>query len=101
MPAMASCFLLSSGPSALTSSVVGRAQLAGPSAFSPSFASARPSCVLPLRARGTGLRMMSGSPEDATVVSGMVKKLEKEFSPVKLEVIPAYGYVHRFTRSTL
>jgi stress-induced morphogen len=34
--------------------------------------------------------MMSETSGD-TVVDGMIKKLEKEFSPVKLEVIPAYG----------
>jgi len=35
--------------------------------------------------------MMSGTAEGDSVVAGMVKKLEKEFTPVKLEVIPAYG----------
>jgi len=45
--------------------------------------------AMPLR--GTGLRMMSGTAEGDSVVAGMVKKLEKEFTPVKLEVIPAYG----------
>ena len=34
--------------------------------------------------------MMSETSGD-TVVDGMVKKLEAEFSPAKLEVIPAYG----------
>jgi len=34
--------------------------------------------------------MMSSAAGDS-VVDGMVKKLQKEFSPVKLEVIPAYG----------
>ena len=34
--------------------------------------------------------MMSETSGD-TVVDGMIKNLEKEFSPVKLEVIPAYG----------
>lgn len=35
--------------------------------------------------RGSGLRMMSeGTAEDATVVSGMIEKLEKEFSPVSV-----------------
>ena len=34
--------------------------------------------------------MMSETSGD-TVVDGMVKKLESEFSPAKLEVIPAYG----------
>jgi stress-induced morphogen len=43
-----------------------------------------------LKLRGAGLRMMSGASGD-TVVDGMVMKLEKAFSPVKLEVVPAYG----------
>ena len=43
-----------------------------------------------LERRGVGLRMMSSAAGDS-VVDGMVKKLQKEFSPVKLEVIPAYG----------
>jgi stress-induced morphogen len=43
---------------------------------------------MPLR-KG-GLRMMSEGSGD-TVVDGMVKKLEKELSPVKLEVTPVYG----------
>ena len=34
--------------------------------------------------------MMSEGAGDTTV-DGMIKKLEKEFSPTKLEVIPAYG----------
>mmetsp|Transcript_80228 Transcript_80228/g.129987 ORF Transcript_80228/g.129987 Transcript_80228/m.129987 type:complete len:163 (+) Transcript_80228:37-525(+) len=88
VPAMASCFILSAGPSALTASVVGRTQLSGPAPFAQSFMSTRQS-AMPLR--GTGLRMMSGTAEGDSVVAGMVKKLEKEFTPVKLEVIPAYG----------
>mmetsp|Transcript_34265 Transcript_34265/g.68529 ORF Transcript_34265/g.68529 Transcript_34265/m.68529 type:complete len:160 (+) Transcript_34265:24-503(+) len=79
VPAMASCFILSTPQYSTLPFQAGR-QIAP-----------MPSLVSAPRIRS---RLMMSSPPEAggdTVVAGMEKKLKNELSPVQLEVIPAYG----------
>mmetsp|Transcript_43464 Transcript_43464/g.68059 ORF Transcript_43464/g.68059 Transcript_43464/m.68059 type:complete len:161 (+) Transcript_43464:170-652(+) len=84
VPTMASAFLLSRPLTMPALAPVKSFSSGQMKAFSSPLVASRPAVPF------FGLRMSSGPQED-TVVAGMEKKLEAEFSPTKLEVIPAYG----------